>query len=91
MWKSGAEMPAATGLRSDIHQVLITTVFDASPDHRQDIPGASIYPFLAAVAVCLGIWALIYTPWAFVATLVISAVPFTGWFWHSTPETEREW
>jgi cytochrome c oxidase subunit 1 len=91
MWKSGADMPVATGLRSDIHQVLVTTPLDAAPDHRQDIPGASAYPFFAALAVFVGLWTLIYTPWGFVVALVGSAFPFIGWFWHSTPEEERDW
>jgi cytochrome c oxidase subunit 1 len=91
MWRRGAEMSVATGLRSDIHQVLVTTALDAVPDHRQDLPGASGYPFLSALVIFLGIWGLIYTPWAFAAMLVLAGPPFLGWFWHSTPEEERDW
>jgi cytochrome c oxidase subunit 1 len=91
MWKQAPEMPVATGLRSDIHQVLVTTALDAVPDHRQDLPGASIYPFLSALVIFLGLWGLIYTPWAFLAMFLLAGPPFFGWFWHSRPEEEHDW
>jgi cytochrome c oxidase subunit I+III len=84
MWELRGPMPVATGLESDKHQVLVTTLLDAEPDHRLDLPGTSVWPFLFSVVLFLGIWGLIYTPWAFLPLAFGSAVALLGWFRHNT-------
>jgi len=62
-------------------ETLATTVLDAQPDHRLDLPGPSIWPFWLAVAltVCfLGAAVdLLFVP--FGALLAFAAL--VGWFW----------
>lgn len=77
-------MPVAVGLESDKHQVLITTLLDAEPDHRLDLPGTSIWPFVLSLILFFGIWGLIYTSWAFVPMVVGGTIALLGWFRHNT-------
>jgi cytochrome c oxidase subunit 1 len=84
MWERSEPMPVAAGLASDKHEVLVTTLLDAEPDHRIDLPGTSIWPFLMALFMFLGIWGLIYTPWAFPPMALAIAVALLGWFRHNS-------
>src|SRR5205823_3829291 len=50
LWVEPDVQRVATGLRSDIREVLVTHLLDASPDHRYPFPDPSIWPLLAALA-----------------------------------------
>jgi cytochrome c oxidase subunit 1 len=84
LWERSETMPVAVGLASDKHQVLVTTLLDAVPDHRIDMPGTSIWPFILAVVLFFGIWGLIYTPKAFPPMVLGMAIALLGWFRHNT-------
>jgi cytochrome c oxidase subunit I+III len=45
------QLPVVRGLRDDQREVLVTTGLDAEPDARLILPGPTIVPFLAALAV----------------------------------------
>jgi cytochrome c oxidase subunit I+III len=76
-------MPVARGLEPDKHQVLVTTVLEAEPDHRLDLPATSAWPLILSIVLFLGIWGLIYTSWAFWFLAGGSAVALLGWFRHN--------
>ena len=78
----------ATGLRSDIREVLVTHLLDASPDHRYPFPDPSIWPLLAALATTGMFIGSIFTPWAIPIGALPMLVTFTGWFWPKSPEPE---
>jgi cytochrome c oxidase subunit 1 len=84
LWERSDSMPVAVGLEPDKHQVLITTLLDAEPDHRVDLPGTSVWPFITSVVIFAGIWGLIYTPWAFPPMVLGIAICLLGWFRHNS-------
>jgi cytochrome c oxidase subunit 1 len=93
LWTEDPDQPVVTGMSSEILEVLVTTLHDAAPDHRHMLDGSSIWPFLSALAVGIGIITAIFTPWGVVIGAVLSAITLTGWFWphgKSIPGTSRE-
>lgn len=48
-WCSRIDQPIVTGVRSDRHEVLVTELLDAAPDHRTELPGPSIFPLLVSL------------------------------------------
>jgi len=93
LWRGPDGLGTVTGLRSDIREVLVTTALDAEPDHRHILDGPSVWPFLTAVGVAIGVIASIFTPWGAVVGAAICLVTLTGWFWprgESIPGTAQE-
>ena len=65
----GAARPScrrSTGLRTDVREVLVTTLLDAEPDSRHRHPPPTIWPLLAAIATAITFITLIFTPWGLV-------------------------
>ncbi|HEY7164512.1 MAG TPA: cytochrome c oxidase subunit I [Candidatus Binatia bacterium] len=81
LWTELPDQPVVTGMRSDIREVLITNLLDASPDHRHLLDGPAISPFLTAVATGIGIITALFTPWGIVVAAVLLAITLTIWFW----------
>jgi hypothetical protein len=75
------DAPVVTGLRTDMREVLVTTLLDAEPDHRHRDPEPSIWPLLAALATGLFFITLIFTPWAVTWGGVALLVTLVGWGW----------
>jgi len=88
LWVEPDVQRVATGLRSDIREVLVTHLLDASPDHRYPFPDPSIWPLLAALATTGMFIGSIFTPWAIPIGALPMLVTFTGWFWPKSPEPE---
>jgi cytochrome c oxidase subunit I len=80
LWDPGG-LGVVTGLRSDVREVLMTSTLDADPDHRHILDGPSVWPFLTAVGVAVGVITSIFTPWGVVIGAVMCLVTLTGWFW----------
>ena len=80
LW-STQERPVVTGLRTDVREVLITDGVDATPDHRHRLDGASVWPFLTAVAATIGVVTALFTPWGVTIGSLLALVTLTGWFW----------
>jgi hypothetical protein len=70
-----------TGLRVDEKEVLLTTVVAATPDLREPIPAASLWPFIASVAVGVFFISSIFSPWAVLFGAIPSAIALIAWFW----------
>jgi cytochrome c oxidase subunit 1 len=92
-WTQGPEQPGVTGLRTDVRDVLVTSVLDARPAHRHALDGPTYWPFATAVAVAATLVGVIFTPWAIPAGGVLVFAGLTGWFWpkgstarHGLPE-----
>jgi cytochrome c oxidase subunit 1 len=79
---------SVTGLDPTNHEVLVTTVLDAEPSHREHLPGASPWPFIAALVAGIGIWCLIYTSAAFWPTVAASSATMIGWYYRNA-KTEK--
>jgi cytochrome c oxidase subunit I+III len=81
MWQHPAELPAVEGLRTDVREVLVTTLLDAEPDSRHRHPGPTIWPLIAAIATAILFIILIFTPWGLVIGTVLLFLAFIGWAW----------
>jgi cytochrome c oxidase subunit I+III len=81
MWQHPAELPAVEGLRTDVREVLVTTLLDAEPDSRHRHPGPTIWPLIAAIATAILFIILIFTPWGLVIGTVLLFLAFLGWAW----------
>jgi cytochrome c oxidase subunit I+III len=81
LWERSPEPPVVAGLRTDVREVLITTLVDATPDHRYRQPRPSIWPLAAALATGAFFIILIFTPWALVIGPALLFGALLGWGW----------
>jgi cytochrome c oxidase subunit I+III len=81
LWDAAPDQAVVVGLRDDIREVLVTHSLDSNPQHKDEDPGPSIWPFLASLAVSATFVGSIFTPWAvpYGAPLVI--ITLIGWLW----------
>jgi len=81
LWDATANQPVVGGLRSDIPEVLITNSLDSEPQHKEESPGPSIWPFLTAIAVSIAfIWS-IFSPWGIAYGAIPVVITLIGWLW----------
>jgi cytochrome c oxidase subunit 1 len=90
LWENPPDSPVVKGLDRTRRQVLITTMMDAAPDHRYDLGGESIWPFLLAASISFTLLGGgIFNPWyAVYGACAITLVLF-GWFWSSKAVREQ--
>jgi cytochrome c oxidase subunit I+III len=86
LWDTSVELPVMTGLRSDRREVLVTTTFDARPDHRHEAPEGAIWPLY--LALCMGVVFIgsIFSPYYVLGGLGLSMIGLFGWAWKSTSD-----
>jgi cytochrome c oxidase subunit 1 len=86
LWADPRPLRVVIGLRSETREVLVTDAVDATPQHRHHLDGASLWPFLSALAVGVGIIIALFSAWGVVIGGVLLLVTLTGWFWpHGEP------
>jgi cytochrome c oxidase subunit 1 len=85
-WTAAPDQPVVTGLKTDVRQVLITSIVDAQPQHRHTLHGPSVWPLLTAISVGIGLVFGLFTPWAWIGGAVLVGIALGGWFW---PRHER--
>jgi cytochrome c oxidase subunit 1 len=90
LWSRTPDRPVVTGLRTDMHEVLLTTLMDARPDARHRHPNPTIIPLLAAIATGTTFIALIFTPWGLPIGSVLLLAAFTMWAWPDRDEYEEQ-
>ena len=90
LWKPEPDAPVVTGLRTDMREILVTTMLDAEPDNRMRLPEPTIWPLLAALATGATFITLIFTPWGLPIGAVLITVAFIGWGWPSSKEHELQ-
>jgi cytochrome c oxidase subunit 1 len=90
LWEQSGELPAVAGLRTDVRDVLLTTMLDAEPDsvHRHPVP--TIWPLLAAIATTILFVTLIFTPWGAVIGAPLLLLSLLGWGWPQGREHHEE-
>jgi cytochrome c oxidase subunit 1 len=81
LWDQQGEFPVVTGLRVDEKETLLTTVVAATPDLREPIPAASLWPLIAAIATGIVFIASIFSPWALPFGVIPAAIALIAWFW----------
>lgn len=80
LWESPGEAPVVRGLSSSQREGLVTSVLEAQPELRFEIPGPSIWPSLVALGTAVTFIGGIFTPWAFLVGGIMSGAAITGWF-----------
>jgi cytochrome c oxidase subunit I+III len=90
LWDTTIEQPVATGLSTERREVLVTTTFDARPDHRHHHPDGSIWPLY--LALCMGVTFIgsIFTPYLVLVGLGLSLVGIAGWGWSGSRDAGPE-
>jgi cytochrome c oxidase subunit 1 len=81
LWDASGALPVVTGLRVDEKEVLLTTVVAATPDLREPIPAASLWPLIAAIATAFLFVCSIFSPWAVAVGAVPATIALIAWFW----------
>jgi hypothetical protein len=70
------------GLAFDCREVLVTSVKDAVPESRYELPAdESIWPVFMALATGIAFIGGMFTMWGFVAGGVAALFAGIGWFW----------
>jgi len=90
LWSRTPDWPVVTGLRTDIREILVTTVLDAAPDSRHRHPDDTIVPLLTALAVGATFIPLIFTPWGVVIGTACLLPPLVAWAWPRSPEHDEQ-
>ena len=86
VWDQTEDAPVVTGLHINFREMLATTIHDAAPDHRYQIPAPSIFPLLLALITAGSFIGFMFTPWSIPAGLFFSFLVLLGWFWSNSSE-----
>ena len=87
LWEERGQLGAASGLRIDRRELLLTTVGEAHPDMREPSADPSIWPLMAALATTFLFITSIFTPWGLYIGALPVAVTLIGWFWPAQDES----
>jgi cytochrome c oxidase subunit 1 len=90
LWRWAGDVPSVAGLRTDVREVLVTTLLDAEPDSRHRHPRPSIWPLAAAIATAVTFLALVFTPCGLVIGLPLLFAAFLGWSWPGGQEHREQ-
>ena len=85
LWDPPEKRGKVTGLRSERREVVVTSIMDAEPEYRLVLPGPSIWPFLTAIGLTVGLFGSIFEFSWYYAALALGGVGFLGWFWPRRP------
>jgi cytochrome c oxidase subunit I+III len=86
VWDRTADAPVVTGLHLNLREMLATTIHDAAPDHRYQIPEPSIFPLLLAIVTAGSFIGFMFTPWSIPIGMFFSFLVLLGWFWSNSSE-----
>jgi cytochrome c oxidase subunit I+III len=90
LWEQRGELPVVGGLRTDVRDVLVTTLLDAKPDSLHRHPEPTIWPLLTAVATTILFVTLIFTPWGAVIGTPLLLLALLGWGWPRGSEHRQQ-
>ncbi|HEX8245905.1 MAG TPA: cytochrome c oxidase subunit I [Longimicrobium sp.] len=90
LWSMTPDRPVVVGLDETHREVLVTTVMDAEPDNRQESPGPTPVPFLAALATGFLLIMLVFTFQALWIGAIPLALALFAWAW-PRHHPEKRW
>ena len=85
LWDRTPEAPVVAGLRTDVREVLVTSVMDASPSNKYEFPTPTIWPFIAAVLTSAMFIGSVFSAWAVPIGAVPVGIALVAWFWPTAP------
>lgn len=80
IWEATPDAPVVRGLSTTKREALVSSVLDAEPELRFEIPGPSIWPLMVALGTAVSFIVGIFTPWAFLAGAVLTGAALICWF-----------
>jgi cytochrome c oxidase subunit 1 len=83
VWENRPDAAVVTGLSADKRQILCTSVLDATPEHRYDMAGDSIWPLAVALSTGALLIGGMFHPWAVPPACVLITIFLYIWFWVS--------
>jgi cytochrome c oxidase subunit I+III len=89
LWDAAPNQPVVVGLDEDARSFLTTRTLDAEPSGRDEFPGPTIWPFLAAIATTIAFIGSIFTPWGITIGAIPVAITMIGWFWPEKQPADR--
>jgi cytochrome c oxidase subunit I+III len=89
LWDNPIEQPVVTGLRTDVREVLVTSLLDAEPDSRHRHPTPSIWPLLTAIGTTILFVTLVFTPWGALGVFPL-LLGLLGWTWPRGKEHRQQ-
>jgi cytochrome c oxidase subunit I+III len=82
LWREGPrDDRVVVELRSDRRETPTTTVVDAEPESRLVLPGPTLLPLFAALAVALTFLGVIVDPWLVPAGALLTYAALVTWLW----------
>jgi cytochrome c oxidase subunit I+III len=81
LWDDFELAPVIIGLKSEVREVLTTSLMDAQPQHTFELAGDSIWPVSLAIVVSGCFIGAIFTPWAVPLGALLSGIVLVLWFW----------
>ena len=80
LWDAAPDQPIVVGVSTTKREVLVTRVLDAEPEHREELPTHSMWPFIAAITTAFGLIGAIFYAWYFTIGAIITGAALIGWF-----------
>ncbi|MCW5982242.1 MAG: cytochrome c oxidase subunit I [Bryobacteraceae bacterium] len=81
MWSEAHDLAHVTGLAEDRRQTLVTSTVSARPQHRYSLPGPTLWPLLAALAVSSAFVGSVFRPIWVIYGAILTFFALLGWFW----------
>jgi cytochrome c oxidase subunit 1 len=86
LWSRTEDKPVVTGLHVHVREMLATTIHDAAPEHRYDMHGPSIIPFIVSLITGVMFVGFMFTPWSLPIGMGLLFFGFFAWFWNNSTE-----
>jgi cytochrome c oxidase subunit I+III len=86
LWEQTSETLVMTGLRTDRREVLVTSIHDAEPESRHEMPEDTIWPLLLALAVGGAFIGAVYAPIGLIIGTAVALPLALGWGWPDQPK-----
>jgi cytochrome c oxidase subunit I+III len=84
IWDSTKDAPVVAGLHLHFREMLATTIHDAAPEHRYQLPEPSFIPLLLAVVTAGCFITFMFTPWSIPVSMAACFVVLLMWFWSNS-------
>lgn len=89
LWDALPDQPIVAGLHEDVREVLTTRILDAEPEGRDEMPGPTAWPFIAAAVTTALFIGSIFRPIAVSIGAIPLAIALIGWFWPTREASQR--
>jgi cytochrome c oxidase subunit I+III len=81
LWQDPKDLPVVYGLSTQKREVLNTSLMEASPEHRYELPEDSIWPLVLGLVVGGTLVGVIFNPWAIPIGALLTYIVLVFWFW----------